>query len=98
MSNPFVDIRPLAPSDRHRTVMKLFESLDVGKAFEVVNDHDSKPLMYQMKSITSETFSWDYLEEGPKNWRIRITKVSGKKQSIEEKEEGCCGICGSHEE
>ena len=45
-----------------------------GEALELVNDHDPKPLRYQFEAELPGTFTWDYLEEGPEAWRVRIGK------------------------
>ena len=38
----------------------------------LVNDHDPKPLYYQLAAEHPDQFSCDYLEEGPEAWRVRI--------------------------
>ena len=39
-----------------------------------MNDHDPKPLRYQFEAELPGTFTWEYLEEGPEAWRVRIGK------------------------
>ncbi|MGC4121338.1 MAG: DUF2249 domain-containing protein [Myxococcales bacterium] len=67
-----VDVRPLAPRDRHRTIFEAFNGLEAGQAFVLVNDHDPKPLYYQFAAEHAGRFSWDYLAQGPEEWRVRI--------------------------
>ncbi|WP_449436936.1 DUF2249 domain-containing protein [Pedobacter steynii] len=38
------------------------------------NDHDPKPLYYQFLAERGQTFSWDYLENGPEIWKVKIAK------------------------
>ena len=45
------------------------------ESFELVNDHDPKPLYYQLEADYSGQFSWDYLEAGPEVWRVRIGRT-----------------------
>ena len=71
-----LDVRTLAPRDRHTTIFNMFDSLAPGNAFVLVNDHDPKPLYYQFQAEHPHQFSWDYLEEGPEVWRVRIGKTS----------------------
>ena len=71
-----LDVRTLAPRDRHTTIFNMFDSLAPGNAFVLVNDHDPKPLYYQFQAEHPQQFSWDYLEEGPEVWRVRIGKTS----------------------
>lgn len=69
-----MDVRTLVPAERHRRIFELVESLVAGEAFILVNDHDPKPLYYQLEAEYPEQFSWDYLERGPEVWRVEIGK------------------------
>ncbi|MDZ7692008.1 MAG: DUF2249 domain-containing protein [Balneolaceae bacterium] len=70
-----IDVRKLPPQKKHPTIFETFEQLDVGEAFVIINDHDPKPLGYQL-AVThgEEKFSWEYLKEGPDVWKVRIGK------------------------
>ena len=70
-----VDVSQLPPPQRHPLIFRTFNSLAPGEAFILVNDHDPKPLYYQFKFEHEGKFSWDYLEQGPKSWRVRIGRV-----------------------
>ncbi len=76
MSRPTttLDVRDMAPRERHPTILSTFEALASGEALELINDHDPKPLRYQFEAELPETFTWDYLEQGPEAWRVRIGK------------------------
>lgn len=67
-----LDVRPLAPVDRHRLIFERCDRLALGDGFVLVNDHDPKPLYYQLEAERAGQFSWNYLEAGPKAWRVRI--------------------------
>lgn len=67
-----LDIRTLPPIQRHPLIFSQFEALETGQGFVLVNDHDPKPLFYQFQAERTDQFTWDYLEEGPKVWRVRI--------------------------
>ena len=69
-----LDVRGMAPRERHPTILSTFDALTPGEALELVNDHDPKPLRYQFEAELPGTFTWDYLEEGPEAWRVRIGK------------------------
>ncbi|WEX08596.1 DUF2249 domain-containing protein [Chelativorans sp. AA-79] len=69
-----MDVRTLVPAERHRRIFELVGSLVAGEAFILVNDHDPKPLYYQLEAEYPEQFSWDYLERGPEVWRVEIGK------------------------
>ena len=69
------DVRPYTPSDRHEMFYKAFADIKPGEAFEFINDHDPKPLYYQMEAESKEPFRWEYLEKGPDEWKVRVVKV-----------------------
>lgn len=71
-----VDVRKLPPAQRHPLIFQTFESLQPGEAFALVNDHDPKPLYYQFSYERSGEFTWEYLEQGPAIWRVRIGKAT----------------------
>ena len=70
-----VDVRSLVPAQRHRKIFELVNQLSVGGSFVLVNDHDPKPLYYQLEAEYPRQFSWTYLERGPEVWRVEIGKV-----------------------
>jgi uncharacterized protein (DUF2249 family) len=67
-----LDVRELAPARRHETIFAAYHDLAPGAGFLLVNDHDPKPLRYQFEAEHAGQFTWDYLEAGPKVWRVRI--------------------------
>ncbi|TIV25082.1 MAG: DUF2249 domain-containing protein, partial [Mesorhizobium sp.] len=46
-----------------------------GRKFVLVNDHDPKPLYYQLEAEHPQQFSWTYLERGPEVWRVEIGRL-----------------------
>jgi len=46
-----------------------------GRGFVLVNDHDPRPLRYQFEAQYTGEFTWDYLEAGPRVWRVRIGRA-----------------------
>jgi uncharacterized protein (DUF2249 family)/hemerythrin-like domain-containing protein len=67
-----LDVRALAPARRHDTIFAAYEELKPGSGFVLVNDHDPKPLRYQFEAEHPGRFTWEYLESGPRTWRVRI--------------------------
>ncbi len=59
---------------RHEKLLKLFKELPVGESFVFINDHDSKPLYYQMEAESEKPFDWEYLLTMPEEWKVKITK------------------------
>jgi uncharacterized protein (DUF2249 family) len=84
-----IDVRDIAPRQRHPLIFSTFAGLPDGQAMQLVNDHDPKPLYYQFAAELPGRFGWDYLETGPDVWRVAITKLAAPHG-----EGNCCGTCG----
>ncbi len=74
-STDVIDVRALVPMQRHQKIFELVDALAPGKSFVLVNDHDPKPLYYQLEAEHPRQFSWTYLEEGPDVWRVEIARL-----------------------
>ena len=72
-----VDVRTIAPRDRHPLIFDSFAALATGESLLLVNDHDPKPLYYQFQAESPGQFTWDYLESGPEVWQVIIGKAQG---------------------
>lgn len=59
---------------RHQIIMETFDKLSVGEAMLLVNDHEPRPLFYQFQAERTGAFTWEYTEEGPEWYRVKITK------------------------
>ncbi|HEY8487383.1 MAG TPA: DUF2249 domain-containing protein [Limnochordales bacterium] len=70
-----LDVRPLPPARRHPLIFQAFDALGPGQWLELVNDHDPRPLYYQFAAERAGTFTWEYLEQGPHVWRVRIGRA-----------------------
>lgn len=68
------DVRGLPPQERHPLIFRTFSALNSGEKMILVNDHDPKPLYYQMSAEMPGQFEWTYMEEGPRDWRVAITR------------------------
>lgn len=71
-----LDVRTISPAQRHPLIFQRFEALPIGGSFTLVNDHDPKPLRYQLVAEYTGELLWEYLEQGPAVWRVRIGKAS----------------------
>jgi uncharacterized protein (DUF2249 family) len=69
-----IDVRPMPPRERHPTIFGTWAELAPGESILLVNDHDPVPLYYQFAAEYAGSFRWEYLEQGPEMFRIRITK------------------------
>lgn len=71
-----IDVRTIAPRERHPLIFNTFHDLAPGASFLLVNDHDPKPLYYQFHAEHGGQFKWEYLESGPEVWKVRIGKAA----------------------
>ncbi|MBO9202890.1 MULTISPECIES: iron-sulfur cluster repair di-iron protein [Niastella] len=69
-----LDVTKIEPRLKHPTIFKCFDALNAGETFTILNDHDPKPLYYQLLGERGNIFTWNYLEEGPEWWRVAIAK------------------------
>lgn len=67
-----LDVRQIPPPVRHPQIFEAFDALQSGEFFILVNDHAPRPLYYQFLHERTDLFSWEYLEEGPQLWRVKI--------------------------
>jgi regulator of cell morphogenesis and NO signaling len=81
-----VDVTTIEPAHRHASIFRLFDNLSDGASLTIRNDHDPKPLYYELRSARGASFSWNYLQEGPVTWEVEIKKepVNGEKETIGE--------------
>lgn len=69
-----IDVREIAPRERHPLIFQTFDDLETGSAMRLVNDHDPRPLYYQLMAERQGQAGWEYLEDGPEVWQVRISK------------------------
>ncbi len=91
-----IDVREIAPRDRHPLIFGRFHVLQPGQALELINDHDPRPLYYQMQAEFPGTFTWTYLQSGPELWRVSIGKTAVTTARAAAPAGSCCsgGSCG----
>lgn len=74
MEEDVLNVTLIEPRLKHATIFQKFENLTKGESLTILNDHDPKPLYYQLLSEHGDIFTWEYLEQGPQWFKIRITK------------------------
>ncbi|MFC7082239.1 DUF2249 domain-containing protein [Halorussus caseinilyticus] len=73
---PRVDVREMPPPERHTEIHDAFAEMDGGEVLEVVNDHEPKPLFYEMRAEV-ESFDPDGYEverEGERTFVAQFPK------------------------
>ncbi|HWI83043.1 DUF2249 domain-containing protein [Ramlibacter sp.] len=84
-----IDVRVLPCEQRRELIFSTFDGLAAGKAMEIINDHDIKPLRGVFENLAPGKFAWEYLQQGPDVWRVAITKLAPAHGAG-----SCCGSCG----
>jgi regulator of cell morphogenesis and NO signaling len=69
-----LNVTEIEPKLKHPTIFVRFDELKAGESLTIHNDHDPKPLYYQLLGERGNIFTWEYLEQGPKLWRVKISK------------------------
>ncbi len=67
-----LDVREIPHGRRHPRIFGTYARLAEGESFVLVNNHDPKPLRREFDTAYPGQFAWDYLEQGPARWRVRI--------------------------
>lgn len=76
-----LNVTLLEPRQKHPTIFVRFDELKEGQSLTIHNDHDPKPLYYQLLGERGNIFIWEYLQQGPEWWFVRITKrITGENE------------------
>ena len=70
-----LDVRPIPAPQKHPLIFRTFDELIKGETFQLVNDHEPRPLLYTFQIERKDQFLWEYVEQGPEVWRVNITKI-----------------------
>jgi len=74
IKSPLLEVFNIEPRLKHPTIFDHFDALDSGESFIIKNDHDPKPLYYQLLGERGKDIIWNYLESGPEYWQVRLGK------------------------
>lgn len=69
-----LNVTQLEPKIKHPTIFRCFDALQPGDGFYILNDHDPKPVYYQLVAERGKAFTWEYVEAGPLRWKILVKK------------------------
>ncbi|MDF9801346.1 regulator of cell morphogenesis and NO signaling [Catalinimonas alkaloidigena] len=73
-----IDVREIAPKDKHQFIFESFDKLPEGESLMLINDHDPKPLFYQFQEERPGQLQWKVLQAGPEVWQVQIHKQPAK--------------------
>jgi uncharacterized protein (DUF2249 family) len=69
-----LNVTDVVPKERHPLIFRTFDELKKGESFVLVNDHDPKPLYYQFLHERAGLFQWEYMVQGPDEWKVKISR------------------------
>ncbi|MHB8146996.1 MAG: DUF2249 domain-containing protein [Vulcanimicrobiaceae bacterium] len=70
-----LDVRIIEPRFKHSTIHDRLKKLSSGQTLTIVNDHDPRPLRFELEADYPHAFEWSYREQGPQIWRVEIRKM-----------------------
>lgn len=76
MSETTIDVREIPPSNRHPKIHEEFDALESGDALVLVNDHEPKPLFYEMQAEVDafDADGYSVEQRGPNEYVARFPK------------------------
>ena len=78
-----LDVTRLAPKDKHPTIHQRLAQLLDGETLRIYNDHDPRPLKFEIEADFPGVYSWNYIDRGPDVWRVDIGKRSATRNEDE---------------
>lgn len=70
-----LDVRAIAPREKHPTIHRMLGDLAPGQSLRLINDHDPRPLRFELEGDYPGVYAWEYVETGPEMWRVDIRKT-----------------------
>ncbi len=76
MAEPIIIINAplLPPPVKHQTILSALDAIPAGFGALLINDHDPKPLLYQLEAEQPGVFLAEYQESGPTRFAIMLTR------------------------
>ena len=71
-----LDVRPLPADRKVQAVRAVFEGLDVGDSFVLVDDRDPGTMRGRIEEERPGEVQWRYLKDGPSVWWVRVRRRS----------------------
>lgn len=82
IKSTILNVTLIEPRLKHPTIFEHFDALEAGESFIILNDHDPRPLYYQLLGERGNFFTWEYIESGPEYWQVQLAKPA--KEQAEE--------------
>jgi len=69
-----LDVRPLKAGRKVESVLSVFDGLDAGGSFVLVDDDDPAPVRGRIEDERPGEVRWMYLKKGPRVWYVRVER------------------------
>lgn len=69
-----IDVTKIVPNKKHPAIFEAFDAISAGDSVIIYNDHDPKPVYYQLIGTRGHCFTWSYLSNGPEVWEVEVRK------------------------
>lgn len=70
-----LDVRTLPAPQRHPKIFALLDQLAPGEELLLINDHEPKPLHYQIEATQPGCFAWEPRQTGVHEWTVQIRRL-----------------------
>ena len=70
-----LDVRIIQPRDKHPAIHARLDALAIGETLTILNDHDPRPLRFEIDADHPGAYGWKYIEQGPETWRVEIDRL-----------------------
>jgi uncharacterized protein (DUF2249 family) len=71
----WLDVRSVEPKHRLERILSAWSELRPGDELMLTVDHDPKCMYYTLAAdYGPESFRFEYLENGPVDWRVRVER------------------------
>ena len=68
-----LDVPNIPAPVRFQTIRQTVFGLNPGETLIIVNDHDPAHLQGMLQTERPGEYEWEYLQQGPDVWRVKIT-------------------------
>jgi regulator of cell morphogenesis and NO signaling len=79
-----IDVTAIEPRLKHPTIFEAFDKTTGQDLLTILNDHDPKPLYYQLLGERGNIFTWNYVQNGPEVWQVEIQKRAVNSETLGE--------------
>lgn len=69
-----LDVRVLPRPQKHPTIRAMLQNLSSGEALRITNDHDPRPLRFELDHDYPNRYRFHYLQSGPQTWVVDIVR------------------------